>query len=164
MNVEESILRENPKQEIQRSMRDRILDFEAFMATLPGAEFGNQDRCPLTHTFAGPIYIRQIVIPKGFLASGRIHRYEHPIFFMAGDVSVFDEFSGPHRIKAPAYFVSKPGTKRIVYAHEEAVIVTVHHVGEERDIDLIEDMHMAWTYDDFEKGLACPERPAEING
>lgn len=142
---------------VTRSMRDRLLDFEAAMARLPGAQFGNQDRCPLTHSFAGPLYVRQILIPKGFLASGRIHRFEHPIFFMSGDVSVFDEFSGSHRIKAPAHFVSKPGTKRIVFAHEDTVIVTVHYVSEERDIERIEDLHMAWTYEDFEKGLACPQ-------
>jgi hypothetical protein len=138
-------------------MRERILDFEAAMARLPGAQFGNQDRCPLTHSFAGPIYIRQILIPKGFLASGRIHRFEHPIFFMSGDVSVFDEFTGPHRIKAPAHFVSKPGTKRIVFAHEDTIIVTIHYVAEDRDIGKIEDFHMAWTYEDYEKGLPCPK-------
>jgi hypothetical protein len=146
-----------------RSMRDRILDFEAAMARHPDAQYGNQERCPLTHTFAGPIYVRQILIPKGFLATGRIHRYEHPIFFMSGDASVFDEFSGPHRVKAPCHFISKPGTKRIVFAHENTIIVTVHHVAEERDIDKIEDMHMAWTYEEYEKGLPCPDQDELIS-
>lgn len=139
-------------------MRDRILDFEAAMARIPGARFGNQeDVCPLTHSFAGPIYLREIFIPKGMLATGRIHRHEHPIFFMRGEVSVFDEFSGLHRVKAPCYFVSRPGTKRIVFAYEDTVIVTVHHVGEERNVPRIEEQHMAWMYDDYEKGLECPE-------
>lgn len=159
MTNDTQIAEQSRNGQVQRSMRDRILDFEAAMARLPGAQFGNQDRCPLTHSFAGSIYIRQITIPKGFLATGRIHRFEHPIFFMAGDVSVFDEFSGPHRVKAPCYFVSKPGTKRIVFAHEDTVIVTIHHVGEERDIEKIEDLHMAWFYEDYEKGLQC-----QING
>lgn len=145
-------------------LRDRILDFEAALAKLPGARYGNQDGMPLTHSFAGPIYVRQIFIPKGSIATGRIHRFEHPIFFMSGDVSVFDEHTGTNRIKAPCHFVSKPGTKRVLYTHEDTIIVTVHYVGDERDIDKIEDIISAWTYEEFEKGPQCQEIKELISG
>lgn len=144
--------------------RERILDFEASMARHPTAEVGNQDRMPLRHSFAGPIYIREILIPKGMIATGRIHRFEHAIFFMSGDVSVFDEHTGSTRIKAPCHFVSKPGTKRVLYTHEDTIIVTVHFVGEERDTDKIEAMVSAWTYEDYEKGPKCQEIQALSNG
>lgn len=128
------------------------------MARLPGVKFGNdEDVCQLTHTFSGPMYIRQMIMPKGVLLTGKIHRFEHPIFFMSGDVSVFDEFVGPRRIKAPCYYVSKPGTKRVMFAHEDAVIVTIHYVGEERDVAKIEDWQTVWFYEDYEKGLRCED-------
>lgn len=145
-------------------LRDKILDFETAMARCPGAKYGNQDGMPLRHSFAGPIYVREIFIPKGSIATGRIHRFEHPIFFMSGDVSVFDEHTGANRIKAPCHFVSKPGTKRVLYTHEDTVIVTVHYVGEERDIDKIEDIIAAWTYEEYEKGPQCEEILQTISG
>lgn len=134
-------------------LRGKILEFEQIMASRPDARFGNQPDCPLTHRFAGNLYIREILIPKGTLISGRIHRHEHPIFIVKGDVSFVEESLGSRRLKAYFSGVSPAGTKRLVYTHADTVIVTVHEVGEERDLEKIEDMLTAWTYDSYEKGL-----------
>lgn len=148
---------------IETPAQKSILDFEALVAQLPGAQFGD-DVGELKHSFAGPLYIREMRIPKGMLLTGRIHRHEHPFFLLAGDLTVFDEFDGGRRIKAPVYFVSKPGVKRIGFAHEDVLMVTVHYVGEERDLLKIEDMETAWTYEEYEKGLECPKTNCLPNG
>ena len=41
------------------------------------------------------------------------------------------------RVSAPAIFVSKPGTKRAVYAHVDSVCITVHRT-DKKDLDEIE--------------------------
>lgn len=145
-------------------IRRKIVTFEEAMANFPGARFGNQEDCPLKHTFAGPIYVREIFIPKGTLLTGKIHRHEHPIFLLSGDVSIITEDTGMKRLKGPVHFISPKGIKRLLYTHEDTIFVTVHHVGEERDIGKIEDMLTAWTYEDYEKGIECSETPALSNG
>ena len=145
-------------------IRMGILTMEAAMIALPEARFGNQDDCPLTHSFAGPIYTRQMLLPKGYLITGKIHRQEHPIFVLSGDVSVVDEYTGLKRIKGPCYYISKSGAKRLIYAHEDTVFVTIHYVGDERDIDRIENLITTDTYEDYRKGLQCSETKNLSNG
>lgn len=143
--------------ELQPFIRKGILTFEKALAAIPEAKFGDNDSCPLVHTFAGPIYIREIRIPKDTLLTGKIHRHDHPMFLLSGDASIVSEHTGPLRIKGPCHFVSQAGTKRLIYTHEECVFVTIHYVGEERDLSKIEDIVIAPTYEDYEKGLACSE-------
>lgn len=139
---------------LEKDLRNRISDFEACLASIPGAVFGDQESCPLTHKFADGVYVREIFIPKGMLLTGKIHRHSHPNFLMKGEVSVFTEDAGVERLKAPLSMISKAGTKRIVYAHEDTVWITVH-VTDSTDLDEIESQVIAPSYEDLERGLLC---------
>lgn len=87
---------------------------------------------PLTHYFT-PIdpqfgcstYARQILLPKGSIVVGEIHKHRHLNFIMKGKCSVSTEF-GPKKLEAPTIFISEAGTKRAVYADEDTIWVTVH--------------------------------------
>ena len=80
---------------------------------------------PVKHTFAGGCYIREIYNPANHLVITKIHKKEHPFFLMKGSMSILTE-EGIQDIEAPYQGVTKPGTKRAIYTHEECVFITVH--------------------------------------
>mgnify|MGYP003148554126 FL=1 len=79
----------------------------------------------VTHNFADGQYIRTIVMPKGLVVTTKIHNQNHPFFIMTGEVSIFSE-QGVQQIKAPYHGITKRGTKRVLYVHEECIFITVH--------------------------------------
>lgn len=127
--------------------RRKILDFQEamFQAKAQGALV--ECDFPLEHTFTEGAYARQMTIPRGSVIVGKIHRHAHLNFVMRGKCSVFTE-RGVKEIVAPAMFVSTPGTKRVVFAQEETVWVTVH-VTEETDLEKIEDQIIAKDFSDL---------------
>lgn len=127
--------------------RRKILDFQDAM--LQARAQGALVECdfPLEHTFTEGAYARQMTIPRGSVIVGKIHRHAHLNFVMRGKCSVFTE-KGVKEIVAPAMFVSTPGTKRVVFAQEETVWVTVH-VTEETDLEKIEDQIIAKDFSDL---------------
>lgn len=139
--------------EIVESCRDKLLRLESAIELFPGAIVGDSPMCPLTHSFGGGIYMRQIFIPKGMVIVGKIHRHDHPNVLVQGDVTVFTEHDGVERIKAPHAMISKAGTKRALVTHEDTTWITFHNVGDERDLKKIEEMIIAPTYEELEE--AC---------
>lgn len=103
---------------------------------------------PLAHTFAPGAYARTIFIPRDTLLVGKIHKHAHLNMLMQGTVSVATE-EGPMLLQAPKVLVSKAGTKRVVYAHEDVIWTTVH-LTEETDLDKIEGEIIAKTYEEFD--------------
>lgn len=106
-------------------IRGAILNLEARLKNEPGSFIGDSEVCPLKHTFAPGVYVREIFIPKGTLIVGKLHKHAHPNFLMSGDVSVLTE-EGPKRLRGPMSMISPAGTKRVVYAHEDTVWITIH--------------------------------------
>tara|TARA_B100001093_G_C26858993_1_gene1028959 strand:- start:5292 stop:5804 length:513 start_codon:yes stop_codon:yes gene_type:complete len=101
---------------------------------------------PLKHTFADGLYIREIFMPKGQIISTGIHKKEHPYFVLKGDISVLTE-TGIERIKAPYTGITMPGTKRIIYMHEDTVWVTVHATDKKTVDETLNDV-IAKDFDD----------------
>jgi hypothetical protein len=85
-----------------------------------------QVECPIVHTFAPGVGTRQMTIPAGVGLTGAVHKTEHINVLAKGRITVWTE-EGMKTLKAPFQFVSKPGTKRVGYAHEECVWITIHH-------------------------------------
>jgi len=102
--------------------------------------------CPLTHHFTPKddkygchVYAREILLPKGSVVIGKIHRHQHLNIISKGKVVVYTEFGEKH-LEAPITFVSEIGLKRSVYAVEDTLWTTIHlteFVGEE-NLDKIE--------------------------
>lgn len=126
-------------------VRKNIQLLEKRMREVPGAMVG--DCCPLNHSFAHGLYIRQIIMPAMMLFVTKIHKHSHAAFIMAGDVSVMEE-SGPRRIVAPDHFITMPGTKRIVFTHEDTVWVTVHAT-DKMDLQEIEEEIIAKSFEEI---------------
>lgn len=101
---------------------------------------------PLTHKFADGLYIREINMPAGQLMITKIHKVEHPAFVLKGKVSVLTE-SGVEVVEGPCYFITKPGTKRVIYTHEDTTWVTVHSTDKKTPEEVEEDV-IAKNFDD----------------
>lgn len=140
--------------------RNKILLFESMLAKHPQATFGDSVNCPLKHSFGDGVYVREIFIPKGTMLTGKIHRHAHPNFLMMGEVTVFTEEGGSERLIAPYYTISKAGTKRVVYAHEDSCWVTIH-VTEETDLEKIEKIVIVESYEMLENEQKAQLRTGE---
>ena len=79
----------------------------------------------LENTFTPGLYTRQIFMPAGSLVVSRIHLFEHPFIVSRGVVSVYD---GEEIVTMTAPFqgVTNPGTKRVLYVHEDTIWTTFH--------------------------------------
>ncbi len=132
-----------------RDTRQTIAKIEGHLSNCPDAVFGDNEMCPLTHSFADGCYVREISIPADTILTGKIHKHSHPNFLMQGEVSVLTESGGIERLIAPCHMISPAGTKRAIYTHTDCVWVTVH-VTDSTDLEQIEEETIASTYDDRE--------------
>lgn len=130
------------------AVREGILDLEQHIRDYLKQNNLEQPDFPLVHHFAPGAYGRQILLPADTLVVGKIHKHAHLNMIMQGRVSVLTE-EGPKTYTAPVVMVSKPGTKRVVYAHEETIWVTVH-VTDSQDLEEIEEQIIAKTYEEFD--------------
>ena len=138
--------------DIQKNVyRENVCTLEEQIKSLPGAVIGDSEVCPLTHTFTDGMYVRQIFMPKGMLIVSKIHKYEHPYFILSGDVSVLTE-DGVVRLKAPYSGITKAGTKRVLYIHEDTVWTTIHRTNS-KDLKKIEKKIIAKSFDEVPKNL-----------
>lgn len=132
--------------------RKMALGFEQSLKKTEGVHIGDNDLCPLTHSFSPGIYVRQIFIPAGTLISGKIHKHRHPNFLMSGKVIVITEGEGVQELEGPLSIMSPPGTKRSLKALTDLIWITVHpNPTDTEDLEEIEKEVIAETYDDYDK-------------
>ena len=136
----------------KKEFRNSIMEFEAQFAKLDGSKIGHEidkEMCPLKHTFVDGAYIREIFMPKGVILTSKIHKIKHPYFVMKGKCSVLTE-DGVVVIEAPFHGITKPGTKRLLYIHEDTTWITVH-VTKEKNLDKIEEEIIAKSFDEIDE-------------
>ena len=103
---------------------------QAAAAKLPQADLFTE------HLFADGMYLRALFRPADTLIIGKVHRREHFYVIASGEVTILMD-GHKERVKAPRIFVSKPGTKRAVYSHEDSLCFTVHRT-DNTDLEKIE--------------------------
>lgn len=150
------IKNEVPVLQKNEDIRSQILKLEESMKSAVVKEDVNEIDCPLKHIFAPGAYAREIFIKKDTLIVGKIHKHAHLNMLMKGIVSVLTE-NGPKVFTAPMTMVSPAGTKRVVYAHEDTIWVTVH-LTKETDLEKIEDEIIAKDYDEYEEFKLLEQR------
>tara|TARA_B100000965_G_C19386586_1_gene667046 strand:- start:34 stop:555 length:522 start_codon:yes stop_codon:yes gene_type:complete len=149
--------------------RELIIDFEEQLINLPGS-YGDPKTAgqskdvntvnPLKHTFADGLYIREIFMPKGQVVTTGIHKQEHPYFVLKGDVSVLTD-QGIQRIKAPHQGITKPGTKRLIYTHEDTMWITVHATEKESIEEVLKDI-LAEDFNDPDINLETLQKQLQL--
>jgi len=92
------------------------------------AELINYDivECPVKHNFTPNLYTREIFMPAGTIITSLLHLTTHPFFILKGDVSVWYHDIPAQRYKAPYSGITKAGTRRLLYIHEDTIWVTCH--------------------------------------
>jgi quercetin dioxygenase-like cupin family protein len=128
--------------------RKRVINLQhAIDSALIDGTLG-QCELPLEHTFTEGNYARTMFIKKGIVVVGKIHKHAHLNFITEGHVSVLTE-GGLTEYKAPIMFVSVPGTKRAVFAHEDTKWTTVHPT-DKTDLVEIENEVIAKSFEEYE--------------
>lgn len=96
------------------------------------------EQFPVVHRFVPGMYIREIHMPAGSVLTSKIHKTEHPFVLTKGVVSVWSLNEGTVVYKAPHFGITKPGTRRVLLVHEDAVWITFH-AGDEETVEEVED-------------------------
>jgi hypothetical protein len=130
--------------------RDKVNLMETEMNKFPLADdnngFGRAELRVENHFSLG-VYARSLYIPADTIVVGKIHKYENLNILAQGDISVLVD-NEIVRIRAPFVVVSPPGTKRIAYAHEDTVWITIHGT-ELRNVEEIEKHFIAQSEQEF---------------
>jgi hypothetical protein len=84
------------------------------------------------HYHADGMYARVVHRPAGTLIVGKVHKKEHFYIVTKGRIQV-----GRNIYQAGDVIVSRPGTKRAVYALEDSICMTVHRTAK-KNLDKIE--------------------------
>ena len=121
--------------EMFQAMNSRFDEAESTLAQ----EFGAVENppYPLNHYFTPGLYVREILLPAGSILTSKIHLTEHPFILSAGEAVVWSPDQGTVYVKAPFVGITKPGTRRIIYATTDCVWLTCHAT-EETDLNVIE--------------------------
>lgn len=118
-----------------------VFNVEAVMYEFPQLELLTK------HHFSKGVYARELHIPKDTMLTGHIHKYQNLNILVKGRMKVLVN----HEIKeveAPFIVVSPPGTKRIAYAIDDCVWITIHGT-DETDLDIIEQKFIARTEKEY---------------
>lgn len=118
--------------------RQQILDIERFILDCPQVE------TPTAHYFSPGIYAREMFIPAGTVLTGAVHKTVHLVQFV-GDITVLTD-GGMQRLTGRHTLTSKPGAKRVGYAHADTwctgFFATDKTNIEELENELVEDAHL----------------------
>ena len=114
---------------------------------------GDNEACPVKHTFSDGIYVREMFVPKGMMLVGKIIKQTHHIFLMSGKIAIITE-DGEKIMEGPCSVVAKGGTKRVGYALTDVVWINVHpNITDTQDLDKLEQEVIAKDYDEYDKYL-----------
>ena len=126
--------------------RGDILALQDAMFAHNGGADGLED-FPVSHHFAPNVYGREVFLPAGSTAVGKIHRHRHMNVVLQGRLKVVTEF-GTSEAKAGDVIVSEPGVKRAVYAYEDSRWLTIHpNHDDTRDLAALEAYVIAPDYE-----------------
>ena len=131
----------------RKKFRNKCLEIEKNILEHSGSFNGTEESLktnPIKSTFTDGQYVREIFMPADQLITTKIHKKLHPFFVMSGKLAIISE-DGIQEIKAPYHGITKPGTKRIIYTHEDTVFITVHATDKTTVDEVIKDV----STDDF---------------
>lgn len=121
---------------VAKDMRGKVAALQVELSNLP------QYQPKTTHYFHGGMYCREVFREAGVLVVGAVHKKEHFYLIVSGTVAITTD-EGVQEVTGPHLFLSKPGTKRAVYAITDALCMTFHAIEaktvEEAESELVEE-------------------------
>jgi len=138
---------------VKKTRRDILLFIEDRIKQMPEAYIGDSPNCPLTHEFTDGIYIREMFLPTGTYISGEIHKFEHFVELLEGEIIVLTE-DGYKHLKAPLRFKSKPGVKRVAYVVSDCKWATIHQNRDNiTDLKKLKEHHIAKDFIEYDNSV-----------
>ena len=144
----------------QLSYKEKIKEIENYFISIADGEsiIGNgkeiiypEHLWKYKHSFADGIYIREMQMKKGQLGFSAIHKHSYGFFLLSGVLASSKE-EGVEEFIAPCYIISPQGAKRIVYAVEDCVIVTVHaNPTNTEDLDKLAKLNVVFSWEEYEE-------------
>lgn len=98
---------------------DRIVQLEEAGKKLPQADLRLVDR------FVGALYVRQIIIPAGVMITSRVYKRTYVDIMISGNITITDT-NGTYDLKGYNVLEGTAGRKRVGFAHEDTIWLTVH--------------------------------------
>jgi hypothetical protein len=96
-----------------------------------------------SHAWCDGVYCRRFFLPKDAMVVSKVHKKQNWFLLFSGECSIYDGSGKATRIKAPYLMVTEPGTKRVLYAHEDTVIHTFHgNPDNEQDLTALEERYI----------------------
>lgn len=124
----------------KQQIRDAIHTLGVAMEDLPQCE---QE---LEHLYADGLYGRRWACAKGNIIVTEIHTVQHISSLIKGKMVVASP-DGMKILEAPQFFVTEPGTQRVLLVIEDAVFTTVHaNPTGETDPDRLKKMFTVRTF------------------
>lgn len=121
--------------------------FEYFLKNYTDGSEQTAKELPLEHFICNKTYTRQITLPKDMILTGKVHNFDHTSILSKGEVTIMTS-EGTSRIKAPATWISKAGTKRLIYVHEDTIWSTIHQsentLVEDLENELVHESDLSW--------------------
>jgi len=130
----------------------KMRKFEALLPLV--VEELNIDDCT-SHAFCDGVYRRRFFLPKDAVVVSKVHKKQNWFLLYSGECSIYDGTGETVRIKAPYMMVTEPGTKRIVYAHEDTVLYTFH--GNPDNETVPEKLEQLYVIPEAKPTLTAPE-------
>ena len=141
------------KNALVKLTRERIskLEKELLNNNNPNIVKGNTKHFPLKHSFSEGVYIREMLMKKGGIVIGKLHKYSHTWFLMKGEIMVATDL-GTENYIAPCYVSALAGAKRVIHAVEDSVFINVHPNPKNiTNIEELENMLTCTSYEAFDK-------------
>jgi|TARA_B110000285_G_scaffold45467_1_gene50825 quercetin dioxygenase-like cupin family protein len=114
-----------------------------------GKSIANSPDVAIKHSFADQVYIRQMNLKKDYVIVGAIHNHLHAWFLLSGKVIINNNGEKIEHV-APCYTVSKPGSKRLIYAVEDSVFVNIHkNPSNTKNIEELEKEIVSMTMEEY---------------
>lgn len=102
-------------------MRQRITALKDRLLALPEED---QAAFPVEHSLVDGVYTRKLLIKKGQILVGKIHKKACQNIVAKGDITVVTE-TGALRVQAGYSVVSPAGIQKVGYAHEDTIFINV---------------------------------------
>ena len=136
---------------LQNLIKEKANGIDIVAGTKEDPIVTNSDLVPIKHYFMDGVYIREMTMKKGVAVIGDIHKHLHMCFLLTGRITVVNEEETIDHI-APCFIISKPGVKRVLYAHEDSMWFNTHkNPSNIKDVKQLEKEIVAISYEEYEE-------------
>ena len=141
--------------------KDRIQKVEDYIISISddenafgtGKEIIKPKHFQYKHSFADGIYVREMKIDQGILLVGGIHKHKEVFFLLQGRLNIMTK-DGLEEYIAPCYVIAPSGSKKMGYAIEQSIVVTIHaNPTNTEDINELEDNMIVYSWKEYDKFL-----------